>query len=858
MTPTWNELSDFDARPGQSLGDHIEGVNSNISRLFKDAGTTPYGDDWQEVGRVLAWTHDAGKLTEWFQQYLDTKDRSVGPTPKHSYHGFVSALLTAHALHELDVAEDTRLAGFYAVAKHHGVLPDIPDENGDYNIRTGKVAIKQQYEICAEQLTNINKTAAAAADTIVSEATGGALRWEDVVINNPEEYSPLITLDSQPDDRLYETTLRAWSTLVCADKLDASGIVVPETNSRPSVATLREHVADLPEGSTPNKRRLNKLRTAAHEETKETIQTAHAEGNRLFRITLPTGFGKTLTGLRAGLEVANNTDGRVIYGLPYTSIIDQIDGEIKEIFDLEVSDREYTIHHHLADTWTRLDEITDGERVNDGSESLYAETWQSGLVLTTFVQLFESLAGPGNVQSMKLPALQDSVIIIDEPQALSLQWWSLIGRLTKVLREEYDAAVVLMTATQPEILERDPRLPDPEPLTSQFGECCSFIQDNPRVEFHLDDSLTAYLEDPDAPPRPVPEAANQLVSETVGNQGAPATLAIGNTIESAASLSEAVVDASADLDGETVQLADQLLEFYRSHDVDPTSDSTSVTRDYLSYLASHVSERPACLVATLTAQLRPIDRSILLNALRMRLDDDATTPFDEIPLITVSTQLIEAGVDISFDILYRDLGPVPALVQAAGRCNRNFGDVVSPVTVWRLAAPEGDDTTPSELIYESRSLLRPTRKALQKLRDEEAGTTIPEATMISAGVSEYYESLHAQRRTDARTSELVEYYDSSRGETLRNATLIDEYMETKDNAVLVSDADRQAYDTYLAAKENGDWQEADQAFDSLKQLFVSTPIDEESDTPDDSFEVVDLGAKSRFYEVLTGRGLTNK
>jgi len=847
-------LSRFDARPGQSLYNHLDGVATNVSHLLADAGTTAYGDDWQTVGQVLAWAHDAGKLTDYFQQYLRTNDRSHAPTHEHTYHGFVGALLTAHVLYELDVAETTRQAGFYAVAKHHGVLPDVPDRADEYDVRTERARTEQQFDVVADQLSNIDSTAADAVDALLQKASGGAAQWADVPIEQPQEYSPLITLSGSPDKQFYETLLRAWSTLVCADKLDASNITVTETTKRPSLSKLREHVTNLPDGTTPETRRLNSLRTAAHAEAKETMRAAHAADERLFRITLPTGFGKTLTGLRAALEVADDIDGRVIYGLPYTSIIDQIHGEIRDIFDVSAGDPEYTIHHHLADTWTRLDEIVGEERVSDGSESLYAETWQSGVVLTTFVQLFESLAGPTNVQSMKLPAFQDSVIILDEPQALSLRWWSLVGRLAKFLRDEYDASVVLMTATQPEIFERDTRLPDPTSATTQYGDCCSFIADHPRVEFHLDESLSAYLDTPEAAPRDISEAADRLVSDTVGGAAsAPTTLAIANTVESAASLSESVIDAIDSRGGDSLQLADHLLSFYRTRNIDPTGDSTELAEQYLEALASQAPKKPACLVATLTAQLRPIDRALLLDALRRRLDADTSTPLDDIPLVTVSTQLIEAGVDISFDRLYRDLGPIPALVQAAGRCNRNFTGEVSPVTVWRLGAPD-DETIPSDLIYGSRSLLRPTRHALQDLR--EGGTTkIPEATMISEGVSNYYESLHDQRRTDARTSDLVEQFDTARGASLREASLIEEYTDTQDVAVLVSDVDREAYESYRSSREVGDWQDADRAFETLKQVFVSVPTETVEDDPESAFTTVDLASGRHRYAIRTGRGI---
>lgn len=845
-------LEAYTARPGQSLNSHLSGVADNVATLLWEAGTTAYGEEWDTVGKVLAWTHDAGKLTSWFQKYIETGDRTVGPTATHVNHGFVSALLTAHCLYGIDVSDSTQKAGFYAVAKHHGVLPDIAsDRQYDSKRQSGQ----NLYDVVQDQLQNIDEKASPAASSLLDAATDGAVQWDDVLVDNPSQYSKLITPPNQPDRQFYETVLRAWSTLVCADKLDAAGIRAPQATARPPVQTVRRYVDDLPTGETDRKRRLNGLRSAAHEETNQTLQRAHKAGERLFRITLPTGFGKTLTGLRASQELASTVDGRVIYALPYTSIIDQIDTEIRDIYDLEPGDERYTIHHHLADTWTRVEDVADSERISDGSESLYAETWQSGVVLTTFVQLFESIAGPANVQSMKLPALQDSVIILDEPQALSLRWWSLVSRLTEFLRREYDATIILMTATQPKLFERDRNLPNPTPLTTQFEDCCAFISEHPRVEFELHSSVTEYLDSGDsAAPLDIDVAAQRLLGE-VSSADAQTTLSIVNTIETAATLTEEIFHHD-DKHPQPLHLGEHLPEFYEGRPLSPTVDATEVATEYLDYLGEHHRINHQYAMVTLTTRLRPVDRSILVAALRARLDDETSTPLDDLPLLTVSTQLIEAGVDVSFDRLYRDVAPIPSLVQAAGRCNREFGGPASTVTVWRLAEPDEDARIPSQAVYGRRSLLRPARTSLQKLLDTSTGSVIREAAMISTGVDEYYEALHHQRRTGERVSDLVEDFDAARGKQLRAVSLIDDSSDTDEVAVLVSDPDRELLDTYRQKKEEGTWAGGGEQFDALKHVLITMPESPEWATTTDSFAAVDVSDTDATYEITTGRGVS--
>jgi hypothetical protein len=467
---------------------------------------------------------------------------------------------------------------------------------------------------------------------------------------------------------------------------------------------------------------------------------------------------------------------------------------------------------------------------------MHAEAWRSGLVLTTFTQLFESVAGPRNVQSMKLPALQDSVIIVDEPQAVSLQWWELIGRLADHLATEYDATILFMTATQPRILDRLDTVPTPTPLIDTHEDCLDLIQASPRVEFELHHSLQEHLDGREAPPLALDAAASELwAATTIGTD----TLAVVNTVGSAATLTE-------HLGGENVvHLAADLLAYQRS------TEGPFDAAAYLDRLDSQHDEEPSLLVATLTTRLRPVDRTAVLEALRYVFDEGKATPFDDTPTIAVSTQLIEAGVDISFDRLYRDLAPLPAIVQAAGRCNREFGEASSTVTVWRLDSPVGDGYIPSQLIYESGSLLRPTRAALDSLRTE-TSDVLPEVAVIDRGVEEYYKRLHDQRRTGERHDDLVAAFDSAQGERLRNASLIGQDYPTRDILVLVSDQECCEYRRYREYREAGDWTDARQQFRALKHCLVSIPASEEN--WETELEVLCPEEVEEAYDPITGRG----
>jgi hypothetical protein len=175
--------------------------------------------------------------------------------------------------------------------------------------------------------------------------------------------------------------------------------------------------------------------------------------------------------------------------------------------------------------------------------------------------------------------------------------------------------------------------------------------------------------------------------------------------------------------------------------------------------------------------------------------------------------------------------------------------------VWRLDSPEGDDYVPSRLIYGDDSLLRPTQRALSGLRIAQSDTTLSEAAVITEGVTTYYDALHDQRRTGDRTDRLVEAFDKARGETLREASLIDSEYATADYLVLVSDRDKRLYEEYVKYREADEWRQAQRAFRRLQDTLVSVPVDAERGS--DELSVIEVGPGHGSYEVQGGGGVAD-
>lgn len=265
--------------------------------------------------RVVACLHDIGKATPWFQARVRGEPENA-PTDRHPNHSLQSAYVTLHALSTLDVSHNCRIAAWWAVTKHHSVIPNVKDATTEYT-QTQRPQTEQKYDRVADQLTKTDTFAPDIADQLVREATAGVLTWSEIYTTTPEEYSIGLKLPpSGPDPRLYHTILRIWTTLTCADKLDAAGINLSQQLNKQATAadafdpaTIQQYIDDeLPNATDPVVRELNELRTRARRKACKAItadDVVQDPDQNVFTLTLPTGFGKTFAGLAAAFDFCN-------------------------------------------------------------------------------------------------------------------------------------------------------------------------------------------------------------------------------------------------------------------------------------------------------------------------------------------------------------------------------------------------------------------------------------------------------------------------------------------------------------------------------------------------------------------------
>lgn len=804
------------------LSAHNRVVADRAVRLF---GETEDGFEYLKTAAAL---HDFGKATPQFQSYVRPLEIQTCPD-EETTHARLGALATWYVLGELDAPDRDRLAGTLAVARHHQALPNAAQytaeplarafqENADV-IKAQLDRIHEEWPAAATELLNQTPLSDPDWEAFYSWATSGEAASELREISAQSTLGGYTPTSSSLPRGLYDRTLRFWSAITLADKIHAMDIPdewIFDLNTLDRSA-IENYIGGIRASDTETEleAQLNDERERAR---RQTIQGVHQwldeDETQIATLTLPTGLGKTFTGLSAAFEtrdllVDQDDSGStrpIVYALPYTSIIEQTRAifEDPDLWGADPQQSALTVHHYLSETIVQRDAYDDSDTsaVDDETAEFLGEAWRDGTVLTTFVQLFESLAGPTNRQGLKLPALKSSIIILDEPQALPKDWWDGIVRLLDTVTDEYDARVIAMTATQPNLVRN---LPTVSLLEAGYGhnivDCPScqsgptyevrlqpasketYFEDAERVRYTIDDSALSRQRGRDETHIGYDLAADRILEAT--DQG-ESTLAICNTIGSSTELTDTleIRPGVTHLGG----YIESVIEKYDLDATDPKRSTNAIVDEVLERAHSErggeanppsaqqrqeTTEEPTYLL-TLNSRYRPFDREILIE-IADRLSAGETQ------FVLVSTQAIEAGVDLSFRTVFRDIAPLDSIVQAAGRCNRSYewGKNGGRVNVWLLADPDEDTPQdpstepPAYYVYEKGSTdagipghLELISEVLASISDQ---VDVPDVRLSRDAVACYFEALEAK---SLWSSDLREAIENSKASWLGRQSLI--------------------------------------------------------------------------------------
>lgn len=904
--PTRNEQTEtYDDEQLTAVGDlrldaHNRVVAQRAERLFGDSESPD-----ASFLRASAALHDFGKATPQFQAYVRPDEDRDEPSDETA-HARLGALAAWYVLGELNAPDRDRLAGTLAVARHHQAIPNATQ----YTAGVLATALENDDGALRAQLDTIDETWPGAAETLLEQAGLSDPDWETFYdwatsaapaeglreLSADKVFESLAFRPSYLPSKLYDRTLRYWSAITLADKSHARDIAEdevfdPDTLERETIeAYIQDMRSEPPESEL--EARLNDDRERARRQAIRGVHQWLTGGETaIATLTLPTGLGKTFSGLSAAFETrdllaqqATTEDKRpIIYALPYTSIIEQTRElfEDPDLWGADPTGSALTVHHYLSQTLVYNDQF-DSEDVStrdDETAAFLGEAWRDGTVLTTFVQLFESLTGPTNSQGLKLPALRDSIVILDEPQALPKNWWDGIERLLDLLVDEYDTRVIAMTATQPSLVrnltttsllnagQQHDRDQCEQCQTGQTYETRlepankeAYYETAQRVRYTIDESALSKQLDVDETHVGYDEAARRVIDATDADGS---TLAVCNTISSSRELTTVLAARP-----ETVHLGGHIEAVLEDGDVsavDAANDDDSPTvNDIVDKVLNRFRQEAATdgdtaqtALLTLNSRYRPFDREILIE-----IADRLST--GSIPFVLVSTQAIEAGVDLSFRTVFRDLAPLDSIVQAAGRCNRSYewGEEGGRVTVWLLADPEEEtpatpsSSPPAYYVYEKKSdtdsIPSHLRLISSVLSDIPNRKNAPDPAVSRDAVDTYFRELS---ENSLWSGELREAIDDAKGRWLGHQSLIGGY-ETRDVVVAVSDAERQTIEQlsrHLAAGNPTGFDELEDA----ASLRVSLPKPIIEDTP--KLNRLDKGERNsdgvQVFEFLGSSGL---
>ncbi|CFX74460.1 Helicase, C-terminal [Syntrophomonas zehnderi OL-4] len=565
----------------------LEHLNNTAKRAEFSAGKFQ-SDVW---GKAAGLAHDAGKGREEWQRYLKIKSSYDEEAHLEGKPGKVPhAIYGAKLVEQLYGKQVGRLLA-YCIAGHHAGLPDWSSAEG-----AGQSSLQFQ-EMQVKQFEDIDQS-------IID------------IIGSAQPTIPPWKFSEGLDLSLWIRML--YSCLVDADFLDTESYMNQEkADNRGAYCSLQEllvrfneYIKKLDESSEDT--RVNAIR---REIRRKCIQMA-SEDQGVFTLSVPTGGGKTLSSLAFALEHAIKHElDRIIYVIPYTSIIEQN----ADVFRDAVGADQVVEHH------SNLEE-------NDSTPKsrLACENWDAPIIVTTSVQFFESLFAAKSSRCRKLHNITRSVVVLDEAQLVPSDFLIPILETMQLLVDHYKVSFVISTATQPAFKERIvggilfPGLKNVREIMGDDKDVDLLYQSLKRnhIQFPTDTYTTASWE----------EIANQL------------------------------------------QQYEQVLCI--------VSDRKSCRE-----LHSLMPKGTFHLSALMCGQ----HRSQMIKSIKKKLQNNE-------PVRVISTQLVEAGVDFDFPVVYRAFAGLDSIAQAAGRCNRegnlpNLGKVIvfiaprkAPMGILRKAA----------------------------------------------------------------------------------------------------------------------------------------------------------------------------
>lgn len=529
-------------------------LEKHINEVATLAGYFANKFDAKNWGIVVGLLHDLGKYQNEFQERIRGKKIRID----HATSGAIWAInggIPNKAFAKIIA---------YCIAGHHTGLPDGSSGTDDTCLN--------------------NKLANGNLPDYFPKPEFTPLAMPDVLINKND------TSRSPSGFSTMFFTRMLFSCLKDADCLDTESFMDPEkTNKRsnyPSLIELKKKF-DIYMKQKKALAVTSVINQSRNKILDECFQAA-IDKQGLFSLTVPTGGGKTLSSMAFALHHAlENKLERIIYVIPFISIIEQTAGEFKKIF----GDENVIEHHSNIAAATNSEDSLKNEK--ELRRILATENWDAPVIVTTNIQFFESLLHNKTSRVRKIHNITNSVVILDEAQMLPVPFLLPTIEIIRELSTKYKTSIILCTATQPALNDNE--------LKGGLANVKEIMND----------------------PKSLEKVFRRVKTHYAG-----------------------------------INTDSELIERIKSHDKVLCIVNT---RSHARRLFIILDENDGNF--HLSALMCPEHRFILLKRIRERLIKRQTCR-------VISTQLVEAGVDIDFPVVYRAIAGVDSIVQSAGRCNR--------------------------------------------------------------------------------------------------------------------------------------------------------------------------------------------
>lgn len=662
----------------------------------------------KNIGYLSGIAHDFGKYTTYFQKMLRGEIKKCSL----SSHGFISALfgfyLVDNYIKNNDISNESHvkylpLISFHIIKHHHGNLEKLSQD----------VLFDNQYAILEKQIADIKKNELRISEDykkLIKDDINLSGFFKQFFPANSYTYKYQIESSLNKQQYLFSKSENGeslkefyflinqylYSLLISNDKLDAANLDINPYIDLDSQLVDRYKqntfglTTDLIQKNNKkdiSKMTLNELREKIYQEINKKIKKIDLQQEKIFTITSPTGTGKTFSALNAALKIkeelnTEDTPYKIIYALPFTSIIEQNYSTIEEILDNQYHEEfkknksAYLIKHHY---FSNPEYVYESKYCEIEKALLYIENWDSAIITTTFVQLFSTLIGYKNKALKKFHSLTNSIIILDEVQNIPFKYWKIVNKILKMLSDKFNSYIILLTATKPLIFSKEESIE---------------LLENHKSFYALDNLNRTHITETNI------DTVAQLIdhlSNEINNSNL--IMIVSNTISST-------------------------LEIFKE-----ISGNDKFDQFQKIYLSTNIT---------------PYERLQRIYKIKDKVFDKA---------IIITTQLIEAGVDIDVDVIYRDFAPLDSIIQAAGRANRNGShEKTGEIKLMNLIDEKrNNEITLSSYIY-GKTNLQATENSIEKEFEEKTFLKI---------IGKYFEELSkkkSQIESDKLEDSMREFY----------------------------------------------------------------------------------------------------